>query len=466
MTTGAELRARFQVVQEKRVLRRPPIPAQLGKTDGTVDVAGKPHKVWVRPVDSSVAVQVFNFTTQTRADMTVWIGYTALMPSLLQVLGQSEVYAYAGQASPPQVGAHHLSHEWNAAGDGSDVVWVQKPQIMPMLCYVASGDTLTVTVEPDIYPWDDGFQYFERDTQDMTASIPANAGEARYSLVSIDGATNALQVTDGDVFAAYLPPLEHMDKILSPPVGSVPVGAIYLPNGVTQLTQLGNIWDIRMFNQPVGGSVLPGVHGWLNSTVHTGTATGTPVRGDVVVANDTPAFARVAVGSANEVLTNDGTDAGWSAGAIDLTAGKTLVVGSGLTLDGADNKTLTVEDDSLVDQDLTADASPTLAGLTLSGLGAGAVQADGGGALSSGALPLTDLASYAEGALMIGGAGDWETLAIGAALARLRVNAGGTAPEWVAEIDLGHLEPLVDGDPINPELLFTAEGDVVMGWVA
>ena len=49
--------------------------------------------------------------------------------------------------------------------------------------------------------------------------------------------------------------------------------------------------------------------------------------------------------------------------------------------------------------------------ITLGVLGAGAVQSTAGGVLSSGALPLTDLASYTQGDLIYGGAGDWQDLA-------------------------------------------------------
>jgi len=57
------------------------------------------------------------------------------------------------------------------------------------------------------------------------------------------------------------------------------------------------------------------------------------------------------VGAANEVLTNDGTDILWSAGALDLTAGATL----------------TVEAASAINQDLTTDASPEFNDVTIDG---------------------------------------------------------------------------------------------------
>ncbi len=54
-----------------------------------------------------------------------------------------------------------------------------------------------------------------------------------------------------------------------------------------------------------------GSHNILDGRVHPDSAAGTAVRGDIVVANSTPAWARVAVGAANKILGSDGTDPSW-----------------------------------------------------------------------------------------------------------------------------------------------------------
>ena len=60
----------------------------------------------------------------------------------------------------------------------------------------------------------------------------------------------------------------------------------------------------------------------LLSTTHSDTAANAPLRGALVIGNSTPAWARVAVGSANTFLHSDGTDASWAAiGASDIGAG-------------------------------------------------------------------------------------------------------------------------------------------------
>ena len=75
-------------------------------------------------------------------------------------------------------------------------------------------------------------------------------------------------------------------------------------------------------------------HNLLNASEHPDTTTGTPVRGDIIVANGSALWSRLAIGSSgNTVLTNNGTDVVWNS-----------IAGMGLaTLSGTEtftNKTL------------------------------------------------------------------------------------------------------------------------------
>lgn len=62
---------------------------------------------------------------------------------------------------------------------------------------------------------------------------------------------------------------------------------------------------------PVWAAATTGAHNLLSST-HSDTLAASPTRGDLIVANSTPAWARFAVGAANTVLTSNGTDPSWS----------------------------------------------------------------------------------------------------------------------------------------------------------
>lgn len=75
----------------------------------------------------------------------------------------------------------------------------------------------------------------------------------------------------------------------------------------------------------------------LDGSAHSDTLAGTVVRGDIIVGNSTPKWARVAKGAANSVLTSDGTDPAWSTTptVATLTTTGAATVGGLLDLSGA-----------------------------------------------------------------------------------------------------------------------------------
>lgn len=75
-----------------------------------------------------------------------------------------------------------------------------------------------------------------------------------------------------------------------------------------------NVWLLQIvteLNSVGGGGGVPPAHDLL-STVHTDTVPGSPVRGDLVVANATPEWTRLAIGTSGKYLRADGTDPAWT----------------------------------------------------------------------------------------------------------------------------------------------------------
>lgn len=64
---------------------------------------------------------------------------------------------------------------------------------------------------------------------------------------------------------------------------------------------------------------------------HSGTLAASPVRGDLIAANATPAWARLAIGAANRVLRSDGTDPSWSQVALTTDVTGILPIANGGT---------------------------------------------------------------------------------------------------------------------------------------
>jgi hypothetical protein len=75
-----------------------------------------------------------------------------------------------------------------------------------------------------------------------------------------------------------------------------------------------SLWQIdRGQNPPVAVQIgLTAGHAMLSAT-HTDTVAAAVVRGDVIIGNSTPAWAKLAVGAANTVLGSNGTDPSWAA---------------------------------------------------------------------------------------------------------------------------------------------------------
>lgn len=82
----------------------------------------------------------------------------------------------------------------------------------------------------------------------------------------------------------------------------------------------GNLyWDGGVIAGSSGGSA----HNLL-STTHPDTLTGSPVRGDLLVANSTPKWTKIAIGTSGQVLSSNGTDPVWSSNYAKLDASPTF----------------------------------------------------------------------------------------------------------------------------------------------
>lgn len=101
------------------------------------------------------------------------------------------------------------------------------------------------------------------------------------------------------------------------------IGYIYPPDGGAAgqalLTDGGDPIAVMSWGIPTTSAA----HN-LTSTIHSDTATGTVVRGDIIIGNATPKWERFAIGAANTFLKSDGTDAAW--GTIDISDSTNLAV--------------------------------------------------------------------------------------------------------------------------------------------
>ena len=307
MTIADVSRRRFEEVLAQYEPIRPADPALMGDGLGNVAVSGRDGFVYIRVGSELVVGQAYNNRVPNRENLPIIVGYSSDQPALFQVLSIREVYAGAdsGHDMIPQVVAHHNSHELGNADGGDDVVYVQKQQILPLLAYETDPASMYINVASDWYPWQSGFKFFAGATSaDLSGYVPATSGQARYLLVSVDGATNILQYTEGDTWSLYLPPADLSSLVPDAPAGSVPVVAIYLPYGTTALTRETNLYDVRILISPVGGSLLPAVHD------HSDAANGGATLGPLAVTVTNEGLHILDTGGDHDLIIKPGTDLG------------------------------------------------------------------------------------------------------------------------------------------------------------
>ncbi len=175
-------------------------PAQMG--DGLGRVIAGAGLVYVR-IGSVVTIAACT-TIPPVHDLSVWVGYDPIEPSVLKVLGQRD--ATGSQNYVPSVGAHAAMHEFLGAGSigGTDIIKVQLPQFMPLAVWPHQG--LKVIIYPGVV-WIGNQYKLIADINaygkpvpkviDFTEYPAPSINKEMYYLIGIDGNGN-IQVVAGN----------------------------------------------------------------------------------------------------------------------------------------------------------------------------------------------------------------------------------------------------------------------------
>lgn len=220
-------------------------PATLGDPAGQVNVPGQPNYAYVLMPDGTVA-KAFDQVTDRAPGRPVWVGYRPWNPALLVVLDFAAAYNQV-TGGGGGIGPHHLSHEHLAAGGGSDVVFSQARQLMPLRVSPVSG--LEIKVEPGAVWTLAGWQAAPTGTLDLASYVPA-AGVV-YVLIYLDtvGALAARAGTAAPIFGT----VAYTD-IPAALEGELPLAAIALASGQTTITETQtrrDVVDLRFAFRPV-----------------------------------------------------------------------------------------------------------------------------------------------------------------------------------------------------------------------
>lgn len=216
--------------------------AYLGFKSGSysIKVAGRPNFVWVRMADSDerTPMQALN------------LAQVRLLPDLpVRVRKENGVLSVVS-FDPQTIDSYFAGTSIAAASTERDFTGaIASKQLLPGLVhpYLSSGSySMTVQVEGFYYYYQPGgtIQYFETTTQDMTSYIPGTSNQHRYTLVTVDPASNALAMFNGTAKSVTIS-LAASDITAIDIGDNIPLAAIRLTNGMSAIDKDYLMVDIR-----------------------------------------------------------------------------------------------------------------------------------------------------------------------------------------------------------------------------
>jgi len=258
-------------------------PGALGAyVDGVkqLKVQGRPDFVYVRLRGAtSEVIHAFNDAVGLHWDLPVLVYRDPLAKHLWRIyardIGQYQDWGGASYLPP-----HGLSHSFvGGTGGGSDVVWVQKRQFMPLLGRPDTSGSMSVWVEPDYYYWDDLYHYWPGSgTSSLMGSKPTGSQNGRFVTIYLDGDAGILRTLNGPEFNIVYPPADPSLYIqaVTGTMG-IPIVAAFLTTGTERLGW-GELYDLREVVSPphapfpvsgVSGSVVVQDEGVVKGSVPT-----------------------------------------------------------------------------------------------------------------------------------------------------------------------------------------------------
>ncbi len=237
--------------------KRTLLPGILGNGSGIVS-GSQPNTSLVR-IGNRAAQEVWNMTLPNLEGLPVWVGYAPPDYKRMEVLSfdKSRIFDWGTDGaggSFPLLPQHGNTHSSDPDAPYFDPVWVQKRMLLPLLVRPTTPPSMSVRVYDDFYPYGSSWKrYGGETTGDLSSFIPAS-GYGVFVTVSIDGATNSLQYTEGTPFTTTPDPV--YDALPTPPRGSIPLCAIAFTWATTAITD-DNLFDIRLIYNAVGGTTIP-----------------------------------------------------------------------------------------------------------------------------------------------------------------------------------------------------------------
>lgn len=234
--SNSDLRRAWKVQQAQKQDVTNAIPALMGNGHSVVEVPNQPGYVYIRLGQGDLG-QAFNNRCPLTDNLAIYVGYDPVLDPdrrIFQVLSvRMADYAGAGGTPTPNVGPHHLTHEYG----GGDDVYISWRRLMGFRVGRPSG--FQVTVDEGVIIRAGAWLSVAAQTLDLTALKPA-AGLARYVLIALNAAGAATATAGAPVGVGVL----DISNCPIPGASAIPLAAVRLYGAQTSIGDVPTAPDI------------------------------------------------------------------------------------------------------------------------------------------------------------------------------------------------------------------------------
>lgn len=189
-----KLKGRFKAKQDQM----PKQAGIMGSSDGTLRVPNLDGYIYVTIGDKTVPV--YNSLVTPAIGKKVWVGYTSVESKLYQVLSTRSEKPTGDQVGIGGGYAPSKYYEWLAKNGGQDPLHVHLRAISYLKIGVSATGGLNIQLYKGFVNSGGTFLHVATQDLDLTAHVPATAGNAALVLITIDD-TGAVVQTKGTEFA-------------------------------------------------------------------------------------------------------------------------------------------------------------------------------------------------------------------------------------------------------------------------
>lgn len=199
--------------------------AITGRADGTV-LTTIPGVVYVRNILNGQVLAVYNGIVSNRPNVQVEVGRRVDQPGLWRIKGEKQIFSSPSVGS--EIGVHAPQHEFPG---GSDIVWLDRKQVLVMTVLVLDGASFTVRVYGGIIRTGDTYVKIDTQAFDLSSYV-VSAGAVFVNIEASE--SGVLSANVGTNFGAKA--VAAATDIPIPTGGNVLVATVLIYEGQTELT--------------------------------------------------------------------------------------------------------------------------------------------------------------------------------------------------------------------------------------